>query len=179
MADDLPFPLASAEEAERDPGSRPTEGSPEGRKAGSPSFGFFSWRSKKRNSAPGTNSRHQTRRAGRRLKPPSRAQSKRSALRRMFCLRRLIWRAAAARRDRPTIGLLVMADGFLPLSPPSIADWHGDFGEDCLRPQAEFRSRRDNREAQGTRRAGDGVALGMKGELAKQFPFPVSGAEPA
>ncbi|WP_091195628.1 hypothetical protein [Formivibrio citricus] len=43
MADDFFIPSASAEEAERDPGSRPTEGSPEGRKAGSLSFGFFSW----------------------------------------------------------------------------------------------------------------------------------------
>ncbi|WP_177187769.1 hypothetical protein [Formivibrio citricus] len=34
MADGFPFPLASAEEVERDPGSRPTEGSAERRKAG-------------------------------------------------------------------------------------------------------------------------------------------------
>jgi hypothetical protein len=49
-----------------------------------------------------------------------------------------------------------------PVRPPSSADWSGDFGEDCLSAQREFRSRLTSRATQGTpqgRRTGVAFSL--------------------
>ena len=39
---------------------------------------------------------------------------------------------------------------FIPCAPPSSGGWSGDFGEDCLSTQCEFRSRLTCRATQGT-----------------------------
>jgi hypothetical protein len=41
-----------------------------------------------------------------------------------------------------------------PCAPPSSAGWSGDFGEDCLSAQREFRSRLTSRATQGTHEVG-------------------------
>ena len=55
---------------------------------------------------------------------------------------------ACGRRARGSAG-----EGNIPCEALSNAVWRGVVGEDCLRPQAEFRSPRAGRVAQGTRRS--------------------------
>jgi len=43
---------------------------------------------------------------------------------------------------------------FLPCAPPSSAGRSGDFGEDCLSAEREFRSRLSSRATQGTHEVG-------------------------
>jgi hypothetical protein len=51
---------------------------------------------------------------------------------------------------------------FIPCAPPSSGDWSGDFGEDCLSAQREFRSRLTSRATQGTaKRRQTGVAFSL------------------
>src|SRR5574340_508983 len=59
---------------------------------------------------------------------------------------------------------------FSPCAPPNSGGWSGDFGEDCLSTQCEFRSRLTSRATQGTakRRQTGGAFFLVTFSLAKQ-----------